>query len=109
MKSSLSNSNSNSGSSQSRSSLSAFASRTSGMLDWEISNLPEAPSSPENMKQAALNMALLSDMILRMLLTGRTPLGLDLGRALGLPFKVLEESLNFLKQQHCIEVSGGDL
>jgi hypothetical protein len=26
-----------------------------------------------------------------------------------LPFKVLEESLTFLKQQHCIEVAGGDL
>jgi predicted ATPase with chaperone activity len=106
MKASLSNSGS---SSQSRSSLSAFASRTSGMLDWEISNLPEAPSSPENMKEAGLNMALLNDMILRMLLTRGTLLGLELARALCMPFKVLEESLNFLKQQHCVEVGGGDL
>ncbi|HQR41247.1 MAG TPA: hypothetical protein PLX97_01155, partial [Gemmatales bacterium] len=93
----------------SRSSLSALASRTSGMLDWDMSSMPEAPSSPENIKEAGINMALLNDMILRMLLTRGTMLGLDLARALCLPFKVLEDSINFLKQQHCIEVAGGDL
>lgn len=93
----------------SRSSFSALASRTSGMLDWDISNMPEAPSSPENLKEAGINMALLNEMILRMLLTRGTMLGLELARSLCLPFKVLEDSINFLKQQHCIEVAGGDL
>jgi predicted ATPase with chaperone activity len=36
-------------------------------------------------------------------------LGLDLARLLCLPFKVVEETLNFLKAEKCIEVMGGDL
>jgi predicted ATPase with chaperone activity len=36
-------------------------------------------------------------------------LGLDLSRLLCLPFKVIEESLCFLKDEKCLEVMGGDL
>ena len=36
-------------------------------------------------------------------------LGLDLARLLRLPFKVIEESLGFLKDEKCVEVLGGDL
>ena len=36
-------------------------------------------------------------------------LGLDLARLLCLPFKVIEESLGFLKDEKCLEVAGGDL
>jgi predicted ATPase with chaperone activity len=36
-------------------------------------------------------------------------LGLDLAKLLCLPFKVIEESLGFLKQEKCVEVLGGDL
>ncbi len=36
-------------------------------------------------------------------------LGLDLARLLCLPFKVIEESLKFLKDEKCVEVTGGDL
>ena len=36
-------------------------------------------------------------------------LGLDLARNVCLPFKVIEESLKFLKDEKCIEVQGGDL
>ena len=35
--------------------------------------------------------------------------GLDLARELCLPFKVIEESLKFLKDEKCLEVAGGDL
>lgn len=93
----------------SKNSLSALASRNSGMMDWEMSNLPEAPSTPENMREAGLNLAILNQMVLRTLLVRGTMLGLELSRSLCLPFKVLEESLTFLKQQRCIEVAGGDL
>ena len=36
-------------------------------------------------------------------------LGLDLAKLLRLPFKVIEESLTFLKNEKCVEVLGGDL
>ena len=36
-------------------------------------------------------------------------LGLDLARVLRLPFKVIEESLGFLKNEKAVEVLGGDL
>src|SRR5207253_195112 len=36
-------------------------------------------------------------------------LGLDLSRHLCLPFKVIEESLRFLKDEKCLEIAGGDL
>src|SRR5277367_5280208 len=35
--------------------------------------------------------------------------GIDMSRQLCLPFKVIEESLKFLKDEKCIEVTGGDL
>jgi hypothetical protein len=35
--------------------------------------------------------------------------GLDLARFLCLPFKVIEEPLQFLKDEKCLEVTGGDL
>src|SRR5207302_9911845 len=51
----------------------------------------------------------LNDLILRTLYTRGGMLGLDLARLLCLPFKVIQESLNFLKQEKAVEVLGGDL
>ena len=79
------------------------------MLDWDASGLPEAPSAPENLKEAGLTLAFLNDLITRTLYVGGSMLGLDLARQLCLPFKVIEESLRFLKDEKCIEVAGGDL
>src|SRR5256884_9074591 len=78
-------------------------------MDWDAGGLPEAPSAPENLQQTGLTIGFLSDMILRTLYTRGGMLGLDLARLLCLPFKVIEESLNFLKQEKCTEVLGGDL
>ena len=79
------------------------------MLDWDASGLPEAPSAPENVKEAGLTLTMLNDLIIRTLYVGGSMLGLDLARQLCLPFKVIEESLRFLKDEKCIEVAGGDL
>lgn len=78
-------------------------------LDWEGAGMPEAPSAPETMKEAGLSLAFLNDLILRTIYTRGSLLGLDLARFLCLPFKVIEESLKFLKDEKCIEVAGGDL
>jgi predicted ATPase with chaperone activity len=78
-------------------------------LDWDTSGVPEAPSAPENLQQTGLTLGFLNDMILRTLYTRGGMLGLDLSRVLCLPFKVIEESLAFLKNEKCVEVLGGDL
>src|SRR5271155_4609934 len=78
-------------------------------MEWDIGNLPEAPSAPETLEQTGLTLGFLSDMLLRTLYTRGGMLGLDLARLLCLPFKVLEEALGFLKHEKCIEVLGGDL
>src|SRR5258708_22904942 len=81
----------------------------SSHLDWDEGGTPEAPTAPENLEQTGLSVGFLNDMILRTLYTRGGLLGLDLGRVLKLPFKVIEESLGFLKNEKAIEVLGGDL
>ncbi|HLN29329.1 MAG TPA: ATPase [Gemmataceae bacterium] len=76
---------------------------------WEGAGLPDAPSAPESLKEAGLSVGFLNDMILRSLYTAGGMLGLDLSRLLCLPFKVIEESLRFLKDEKCLEIAGGDL
>lgn len=91
-----------------RSSSSASAPKGT-MLDWEASGLPEAPSAPQSLKEAGLTIGFLNDLILRTLYVGGSLLGLDLSRQMCLPFKVIEDSLRFLKDEKCVEVQGGDL
>jgi predicted ATPase with chaperone activity len=79
------------------------------VLEWEGAGLPEAPSAPETLTQSGLTLGFLNDLILRTLYTRGTLLGLELSRLLCLPFKVIEESLKFLKDEKCLEVTGGDL
>jgi predicted ATPase with chaperone activity len=78
-------------------------------MDWDAAGLPEAPSAPETLQEAGLALGFLNDLILRTLYTRGGQLGLDLARQLCLPFKVIEESLRFLKDEKCLEVMGGDL
>lgn len=78
-------------------------------LEWEGAGLPEAPSAPDNLKEAGLSLSFLNDLLLRVIYVRGSMLGLDLARFLCLPFKVIEEPLKFLKDEKCVEVAGGDL
>lgn len=78
-------------------------------LEWEGAGLPEAPSAPETLRESGLTLGFLNDMLLRVLYTRGGMLGLDLAKFLCLPFKVIEESISFLKSEKCLEVAGGDL
>src|SRR5207253_6641325 len=78
-------------------------------LDWDGAGMPEAPAAPETIKQAGLTLSFLNELLLRILYTRGAMLGLDLARFLCLPFKVIEEALKFLKDEKCVEVTGGDL
>jgi len=81
----------------------------SSTFQWESLHVPDAPPSPANLKEAGLPLSFLNDMVLRTLLVRGSMLGLDLAKTLCLPFKVVEESLRFLKEEKLIEVTGGDL
>jgi predicted ATPase with chaperone activity len=78
-------------------------------MEWDGATLTDAPTAPENLKEAGLTVGFVNEMILRTLYTHGTLLGLDLSRQLCLPFKVIEESLRFLKDENCLDVTGGDL
>jgi predicted ATPase with chaperone activity len=78
-------------------------------LDWEGQGLPEAPTAPETLQEAGLSLQFVNDLILRTIYQHGALLGLDLARHLCLPFKVIEEALRFLKDEKCLEVTGGDL
>src|SRR5947209_14868907 len=78
-------------------------------LEWEGNSVPEAPSAPETIQEAGLTLPFLSDLTMRTLYVRGGMLGLDLARQLCLPFKVIEDALKFLKDEKCMEVTGGDL
>jgi predicted ATPase with chaperone activity len=83
--------------------------RSQQTLDWDSGSAPEAPSSPENLQQTGLSTGFLNELILRTLYSRGGMLGLDLSKHLCLPFRVIEESLTFLKHEKAVEVLGGDL
>ncbi len=78
-------------------------------MEWEGAGVPDAPTAPDSLRQAGLSLNFLNDLLLRTLYVQGVMLGLDLARSVCLPFKVIEESLKFLKDEKCVEVQGGDL
>ena len=83
--------------------------KPNSVFEWDGSNAPEAPSCPESLREAGLTLSFLCDMILKVIYQRGTMLGRDLGQYLCLPFKVIRESIKFLKDEKQIEVMGGDL
>jgi len=78
-------------------------------IEWDGVGIPDAPTAPDSLKQAGLSLNFLNDLLMRTLYVQGVMLGLDLARNVCLPFKVIEESLKFLKDEKCVEVQGGDL
>src|ERR1051325_3697505 len=78
-------------------------------IEWESPGIPDAPTAPDTLRQAGLSLNFLNDLLMRSLYVQGVMLGLDLARSVCLPFKVIEESLKFLKDEKCVEVQGGDL
>src|SRR5437870_132329 len=78
-------------------------------MEWDVAGMPEAPSAPETLQQTGLTLGFLNDLILRTLYTRGGMLGLDMSKLLCLPFKVVEEALEFLKRYKSLKVLGGNL
>ena len=79
------------------------------VVDWDTNPAPEAPTSPESIKESGLTAAFLADMIARTIYTRGPQLGRDLAQVLCLPFKIIREPLKHLKDEKHIQVDGGDL
>jgi predicted ATPase with chaperone activity len=77
--------------------------------EWEMNPTPEAPTAPETLRESGLSQGFLCDMILRTIYTRGAMLGRDLAQFLCLPFKVIRDSLKFLKDEKALQVDGGDL
>lgn len=79
------------------------------MADWDANPAPEAPATPETLKEAGLSASFVADLILRTIYFRGPQVGRDLAKFLCLPFKIIREPLQFLKSEKCIQVDGGDL
>lgn len=79
------------------------------VANWDGNPAPEAPLSPDSLKESGLSAGFVCDMLLRTLYTRGAMIGRDLAQLLCLPFKVIRDQLRFLKDEKCIQVDGGDL
>lgn len=68
-----------------------------------------APQAPASLQDAGLSLGNVSDMILKLLYAHGSLVGQEIAHQLRLPFPILDEALRFLKDQRCLEVSGGDI
>ena len=67
------------------------------------------PPSPTTLKDSGLSISQVSDLILKQLYLHGTLLGVEIARNARLPFNLIDECLRFLKDDHCIEVTSGDV
>jgi predicted ATPase with chaperone activity len=79
------------------------------VADWDANLAPEAPASPDSLKEAGLSSSFVADMIMRTIYIRGPQIGRDLAKYLCLPFKIIRDPLKFLKDEKCIQVDGGDL
>lgn len=73
------------------------------------SNTLPAPRVPATLADCGLTLNFVADMALKVLYTQGSLMGQEIAHQVRLPFPLLDESLRFLKDQRCIEISGGDV
>ena len=67
-----------------------------------------APKAPQSLEESGLSRMQICDLILKQIYLHGNLLGVDIAKNARLPFNVIDESLRFLKDEKCIEVSSGD-
>lgn len=67
------------------------------------------PQSPRTLEESGLTSNQICDLILKQLYLHGTLMGVEIARNARLPFHVIDECLRFLKDDHCIEVTSGDV
>lgn len=67
------------------------------------------PRCPATLLDAGLTLGFVADMALKLLYSQGSLQGQEIAHQVRLPFPIVDEALRFLKDQRCIEVSGGDV
>jgi len=65
--------------------------------------------SPATLEESGLSLSFLCDMVLKQLYFQGNLLGIDISREIRLPYQIVDEGLEFLKDEKCIEVASGEL
>ena len=71
--------------------------------------MPAAPLAPTGLADCGLSLLQVSDLMLKQLYLGGNLLGVEMARQARLPFNVVDESLQFLKDEKCVEVTAGEI
>ena len=69
----------------------------------------QPPKSPKTLGESGLTLHQLSDLILKVIYLHGTMSGFEVSQQLKLAFGVVEEGLEFLKQQHLLDVRSGEV
>ncbi len=69
---------------------------------------PNAPQAPQSVRDSGLNRMQISELILKQIYLSGNLLGVDIAKSARLPFQLIDESLQFLKDEKCIQVASGD-
>ncbi|MBC7821360.1 MAG: ATPase [Planctomycetaceae bacterium] len=67
-----------------------------------------APRAPLSLKDSGLGRMQLCDLILKQIYLHGNLLGVEIAKNARLPYNLIDESLRFLKDEKCIEVTSGD-
>jgi hypothetical protein len=67
------------------------------------------PTSPRSMKESGLTLSQVCDLVLKQLYLHGSLLGVEIARNARLPFNVIDECLRFLKDDHAIQVTSGEV
>ena len=73
------------------------------------SETPVAPQAPRSLEEAGISLSQLVDLILKSIYLNGTLTGFEIAKQLRLPFTVVDEGLGFLKVEHAVEVSSGEI
>jgi hypothetical protein len=69
---------------------------------------PRAPKAPQTLAETGLTRMQICELILKQIYLHGNLLGVDIAKNARLPYHLIDESLRFLKDEKCIEVTSGD-
>lgn len=72
-------------------------------------DVASAPVAPMGLADCGLTLLQVSDLLLKQLYLGGNLLGVEMARQARLPFNVVDEALQFLKDEKCVEVTAGEV
>jgi predicted ATPase with chaperone activity len=67
------------------------------------------PTSPKSLKESGITLSQVCDLVLKQLYLHGSLLGVEIARNARLPFNVIDECLRFLKDEHAIQVTSGEV